>query len=432
MPELGGDGRQVERGVGAAAGRRDRRDRVLERVPGDDVRRADVVVDERHHELARAPRRLVLLRVLGRDAVEAGGGQAEELEHRGHRVGRELAAAGARARAGALLDLVQLLERDLAGAVGADRLEDRDDVGRLALVGAGVDRAVVEDEARDVEPASAIAPAGIVLSQPTRHTIPSNRWPRATSSIESAMTSRLISEAFMPSVPIDTPSRHRDRVELHRRPARRADARLHGLRQPALVEVAGHRLDPRRRDAHDRLGEVVVGEADRLEHRPRAGPVGAVGERVAVALAGVGGAGVGQRVVGGHGVLGRGGGPLGCRQARPPRLRRSVPPRWSRSARPSRARRGSRPGPVTTAMNVGHSMAQPSTAATASTVAVRGVERSRPISPRPSPGPRRVRHVPSTETSRLPATPITYRVARIRPGSSRGRRRRSGPGASVP
>ena len=38
------------------------------------------------------------------------GRQAEELEHRGHRVGRELAAARAGARAGAVLDLVQLLE----------------------------------------------------------------------------------------------------------------------------------------------------------------------------------------------------------------------------------------------------------------------------------------------------------------------------------
>ncbi len=53
---------------------------------------------------------------------------------------------------------------------------------------------------------SAIAAAGMVLSQPTRQTRPSNRCPRATSSMESAMTSRLISDAFMPSVPIDTPS----------------------------------------------------------------------------------------------------------------------------------------------------------------------------------------------------------------------------------
>ena len=49
----------------------DGRDRVLERVAGDDVRRPDVVVDERHDQLAGPARRLVLLRVLGRDAVEA-------------------------------------------------------------------------------------------------------------------------------------------------------------------------------------------------------------------------------------------------------------------------------------------------------------------------------------------------------------------------
>ncbi len=48
--------------------------------------------------------------------------------------------------------------------------------------------------------------AGIVLSQPTRQTSPSKRCPRATSSIESAITSRETSEARIPSVPIDTPS----------------------------------------------------------------------------------------------------------------------------------------------------------------------------------------------------------------------------------
>src|SRR6188472_533384 len=53
---------------------------------------------------------------------------------------------------------------------------------------------------------SAMTPAGIVLSQPTMQTRPSNRWPRATSSIESVMTSRETSDAFIPSVPIDTPS----------------------------------------------------------------------------------------------------------------------------------------------------------------------------------------------------------------------------------
>src|ERR1700680_2612433 len=52
----------------------------------------------------------------------------------------------------------------------------------------------------------AITAAGIVLSQPTIKTRPSKRCPRATSSMESAITSRLTSEAFIPSVPIETPS----------------------------------------------------------------------------------------------------------------------------------------------------------------------------------------------------------------------------------
>ena len=48
--------------------------------------------------------------------------------------------------------------------------------------------------------------AGIVLSQPEIPTKPSMRCPRTTSSTESATVSRLMSEAFMPSVPIAIPS----------------------------------------------------------------------------------------------------------------------------------------------------------------------------------------------------------------------------------
>ena len=44
--------------------------------------------------------------------------------------------------------------------------------------------------------------AGIVLSQPEMVTMPSNMWPRATSSTESAISSRLIRDVFMPSVPV--------------------------------------------------------------------------------------------------------------------------------------------------------------------------------------------------------------------------------------
>ena len=54
--------------------------------------------------------------------------------------------------------------------------------------------------------ASPMTVPGIVLSHPESATTASNIWPRATSSTESAMTSRLIREAFIPSVPIEMPS----------------------------------------------------------------------------------------------------------------------------------------------------------------------------------------------------------------------------------
>ena len=107
------------------------------------------------------------------------------------------------------------------------------------------------------------------------------------------MTSRLTSEAFIPSVPIVTPSL--TAIVLNSigvPPAARMPALTNSASRRWLI-VARHRLDPGRRDADDRLGEVLVGEPDRLEHRPRAGPVGAVGEGGGVALGGIGG---GRRV----------------------------------------------------------------------------------------------------------------------------------------
>ena len=52
----------------------------------------------------------------------------------------------------------------------------------------------------------AMAAAGIVLSQPTIVTIASNMWPRPTSSMESAITSLLTRDVFIPCVPMVMPS----------------------------------------------------------------------------------------------------------------------------------------------------------------------------------------------------------------------------------
>ena len=77
--ELVGDGQEVEHAVGRAAGRRHAGDAVLEGRPGHDRRRSDVASDEVHDELAGAVRSGVLRRILGRDAVQAGRRQPDEL-----------------------------------------------------------------------------------------------------------------------------------------------------------------------------------------------------------------------------------------------------------------------------------------------------------------------------------------------------------------
>ena len=87
-----------------------------------------------HHELAGAVGDLLLALVLGRDAGVAHRRDAEHLERHRHRVGGELAAAGAEAgRRRPPRARVELLVGDLARGVRADRLEDlqdRDVAGR--------------------------------------------------------------------------------------------------------------------------------------------------------------------------------------------------------------------------------------------------------------------------------------------------------------
>ena len=101
-------------------------------------------------------------------------------------------------------------------------------------------------------------------------------WPRATSSIESAITSRLTERGLHPLGAHRDAVGDRDGVELHRRAAGGADAVLHLLGEAPQVEVAGHRLGPGVRDADDRLGERLVVEADPVQVGARGGPVGAL------------------------------------------------------------------------------------------------------------------------------------------------------------
>ncbi len=102
------------------------------------------------------PRRLgrgVRLFVVGRGHLRAPEeADAQRLERRRHRVRRVHAAAGADTRAGVPLDAVVILLRHLAGGKRADGLERRDDGQRLALPLARLDRARIDEDARNIHP----------------------------------------------------------------------------------------------------------------------------------------------------------------------------------------------------------------------------------------------------------------------------------------
>ena len=124
---------------------------------------------------------------------------------------------------------------------------------------------------------------GIVLSQALRATTASNRCPRATSSIESAITSRLTRLVFMPLVPIVMPSEMATVLNsigvppAARTPSLTLAARARWLKLHGIVSVQVG-------DADDRLRERLVIEADALQVGAGSGPLGALGERARVVL----------------------------------------------------------------------------------------------------------------------------------------------------
>ena len=160
--------------------------------------------------MTRSPARagdLGLVRIVGRHAPAAERGEAEKLGDDRHRVGGELPAARAGARARASLRDRTARRRSSVRRRARQPPRTRPESSRR-----GPESCPAQSIRRTapgpgmLSRASAIDAAGIVLSQPTRMMRPSKPLPRVTSSIESAITSRLTSEAFIPSVPIVMPS----------------------------------------------------------------------------------------------------------------------------------------------------------------------------------------------------------------------------------
>ena len=125
--------RQVQRGVGRAAGRGDGHRGVLEGLAGDDLARAELRLEQLHHLLAGGGAERVADLVGRRGAAAIGQREADRLGDHGHGVGGELAAAGAGRGAGDALELVEGQVVHLADRVEADGLEqvlDDDVAGR--------------------------------------------------------------------------------------------------------------------------------------------------------------------------------------------------------------------------------------------------------------------------------------------------------------
>ena len=287
--ELTRDGHEVHHGVGGATRGGDRCHGVVDGTPVDDVGGRDVLPDQPHDHLPGLLGRSALAGVGGRDAVEVGRGEAEELAHHGHGVGGELPATGTRARAGRVLDLQQLVVVDLPGGVRADALEHILHRHVAALVDAGRDGPVVEDDAGDAQAAQRHDGTGDGLVAPHQAHHGVERVP-AAHQLDAVGDHLAADERGLHALGAHGHAvRHRHGVELHRRAAGLLDPDLHVLREIALVDVARHGLDPRGGDAHDGLRQGVVVEADGLEHGPGRRAVGAVGHDGALPLRGVGG-----------------------------------------------------------------------------------------------------------------------------------------------
>ena len=95
MPGLVRHRRQMQAGIGAAAGGADHDGGVLQRAAGDDVARAQPALEQRHHRAAALDGPAVAVLVRRRRAGRAGQREADRLADRRHGVGGELAAAGA-------------------------------------------------------------------------------------------------------------------------------------------------------------------------------------------------------------------------------------------------------------------------------------------------------------------------------------------------
>src|SRR5919202_819447 len=266
---------QVQDRVRRAATGGDRRDRVLERFTRQDVCGFETPAQEVHDQLSRRHTNLVLARVVSRGARRAHGREAEELERHRHRVRRELATAGASARAGVVLEVLKVLVCHPPRCVGTHGLEDILDRHVPVLESTRGDGSSVDHEAGDAQTdESHRRPRhGLVASYEgddgVEHMTAAHELYRVRYHL--AAYQRCLHPLGAHSNAVGDSNG----VELHRRTPGSPDALLDPFGKPTLAEVAGHGFDPGVRHPDYRLAQILVVEAYCFEHRACRGSVAA-------------------------------------------------------------------------------------------------------------------------------------------------------------
>ena len=147
---LGGDGSDMQDGIGRTARGRGGDDGIAQRGLGDETARRGSGLCQRHGQAAAPGCRRRLVGMRGRNVVHAHRRQAQHGQDHRHRVGGELAATGPGAGTGGLFDLGQTGIVQRAGRVSANRFEHVLDRQGLVAQPARHDRAAIEDAARHI------------------------------------------------------------------------------------------------------------------------------------------------------------------------------------------------------------------------------------------------------------------------------------------
>ncbi|QEM44368.1 hypothetical protein FZ046_05850 [Mycolicibacterium grossiae] len=277
------DGEQVQHRVGGAAERHHHGDGVLERLLGEDVARGDAAAQHLDHRLAGAAGVVVTARIDGDWRCAARQRHSESLGRGGHGVGGVHAATRALAGADRALDDVDVLARHEAAGARTDRLEGVDDrdllLGAVGELGdARHDRAVVEEDVREVEPRGRHQHAGdrLVAAGEQHGAVEALGLHHGLDAVGDDLAGHQ-GEVHALVAHRDAVG-HGDGAELQRITAAGVHAGLHRLREPLQRHVARGDLVPGRADADLRLGPVVVAHAHGAQHPAGGGLLQAVGD----------------------------------------------------------------------------------------------------------------------------------------------------------